>query len=126
LADLRGNYNNLSAFVEIINDIADKTNLLSLNAAIEAARAGSAGRGFAVVADEIGKLAEQSVVEAKKIQGSTAEMINISAEMDKYAQELVRFVYEAKTSVNVAKDNVNALQGSGKITNDAMEKLGRL
>ncbi len=67
---------NIGGFVDIINNIASQTNLLSLNASIEAARAGDAGRGFAVVANEIRKLADQSVHAARQIQNIVTEIMS--------------------------------------------------
>ncbi|HOT45152.1 MAG TPA: methyl-accepting chemotaxis protein [Spirochaetota bacterium] len=63
-------------FVEIINDISDRINLLSLNASIEAARAGEHGRGFAVVADEIGKLATATSDNSKEISSQISRILN--------------------------------------------------
>lgn len=94
---------------EVINDIAEKTNLLSLNAAIEAARAGNSGRGFAVVADEIGKLAERSISEAKSIQSFVHNIItDIENETKLIAgsSDSINDIERAVNDVNSGIDNI--------------------
>ena len=85
--DLGENSKEIGSIVEAISEIAGQTNLLALNAAIEAARAGEQGRGFAVVADEVRKLAEASQSAVEKI-GAIIETIQVTTEKAVQAMEL--------------------------------------
>jgi len=93
--------------MNVITDIADQTNLLALNAAIEAARAGEAGRGFAVVADEVRKLAEKTMTATKEVAQSVSAIQNGA---QKNIDNMGQTANEVSKSTGLAKEAGEALE----------------
>ena len=107
MAGLVRQVDDIGQVMNVISDIADQTNLLALNAAIEAARAGEAGRGFAVVADEVRKLAEKTMQATKSVGQAIQDIQRGAAESDRLIGKSVEYV---RASTELAGKAGEALQ----------------
>lgn len=132
----------IEKFAAVIGSISNRTNILSLNASIEAARAGDAGRGFAVVASEVRNLAEQSSKSSKEISGTIAQVqtsvkdtvssmnsifknaIMQKEKADQVGNVLNKVVEAAYTANEVARNIENEIAYQREITDEAKNALG--
>lgn len=113
----------IGEIISVIDDIADQTNLLALNAAIEAARAGEQGRGFAVVADEVRKLAERTTEATKKI----AVMIkSIQLETDSAVNVMHNGNNEVISGIELADNAGKALKEIVKSSQEVMQMINQI
>ena len=123
MADLGKKADGIGEIINVINDIADQTNLLALNAAIEAARAGEAGRGFAVVADEVRKLAEKTMQATREV---AAVITGIQQGTQNNIENMERAAKAVDTATGMASRSGESLAGIVALVDEAADKVNSI